>query len=137
MPNTGPTQASLPRFHIPQLPQFKEAIVRSVASLPSSCLSAVQGSSTTPSLATVPKENTMNPTEVNQHATRIDSHPHNGQNSSCTCTICQRESHGPFDIGREKVDQRHGHHVEDFGQGSLGHGLKRCSAMRRKHAGRA
>jgi len=139
MPNTGPILAYLPPFHIPQLPRFKEAIARSVTSPPSSYPSAVQGFSTTSSLATVLKKNTMHmdPTDVNQHATPIDSHPHSGPNSSCTCTICRRESRGPLDMGSEKVDQRHGDHVEDFGQGSPGHRLKRCSAMRRKHAGRA
>jgi hypothetical protein len=81
------------------------------------------------------QESTTDPTEGNQHATKIGSDPlHNiDQHSPCTCVTCQREPHGTFNMGGEYVDQQHGHNQGSYrgaGEGPSGGGLKRPPALR-------
>jgi len=142
--DTGPVIGYPPPFYIQQLRRIKRLSATPLAAPPLSYPSEVPWPSRTsnvtpvpvPVPVPVPQEDTMGPTQVNQQATKIDLDQlsDQDQDSSCTCTICQRELHSPMNMGSAYADQELGFHREDVGKRSSRHKLKRCTAMRRTGA---
>ena len=132
MPKIGPIMAYKLPFHITQRHRFRSPLSKSIAAPPLSYPSTVPASSTISTVVSVPQEDTVYPTGVNQHATKMDSPSLDDQHSQCTCSICRRELHGPLNAGGESEDREHGYHCkDDVGGSSSSHGLKRCTALRR------
>lgn len=141
-PQIDPITECLPPFPTARLPQFESPSAKP-PSIPTPLRHlADPASDTVASMCNFSgdtQDSTEDPTEDNPNATKMDSDPpdNTDRRSPCTCSICRREPHSPFNMGTEYIDQQYDCSQGRYRGAREGPLLQRSPALRRMHAGRA